>query len=200
MNHLIAPHGGDLVDLQVSPERVRELKEASRDWPSIDLSPRQLNDLELLVNGAFSPLTGFLNRADYDSVLANMRLADGTLWPIPVNLEVSEGIAKGLESGSKLALRDPEGVMLAVLHVGDVWLPDREAEARQVYGTTSERHPEVARLRSREGQYYVGGRVESLQPPVNYDFRILRHTPAELRAEFTKLGWRKVVAFQTRNP
>ncbi len=200
MNHLNEPHGGSLVDLQVSPKRALELKEQSRDWPSMDLSPRQRNDLELLMNGAFSPLTGFMNRADYDSVVEKMRLADGTLWPMPINLEVGADLAETLEVGSKLALRDPEGVMVAVLHVEDVWLPDRRAEAQGVFGTTSEHHPGVARLEAQDGEYYVGGRIEGVHMPTHYDFRTLRHTPAELRRDFAKLGWRRIVAFQTRNP
>ena len=171
-----------------------------RDWPSVNLSPRQLNDLELLINGAFSPLEGFLNRADYDSVLERMRLADGTLWPMPITLEVGAELAETLSAGSHVALRDPEGVMLAALEVGDVWLPDRGQEARKVFGTEDDHHPEVARLGAHEGQYYVGGRIEGLQTPLHYDFRALRHGPADLRRDFVRAGWRRIVAFQTRNP
>jgi sulfate adenylyltransferase len=181
-------------------ERARELEAASRDWPSWDLTPRQLCDLELLLDGGFSPLRGLLGRADYDSVCDAMRLRDGTLWPIPVVLDVPESFARTLGARASLALRDPEGVALAVLHVEDVWSPDREAEAERVYGTTSRAHPGVAHLLDRTHEVYLGGRVEGLERPVHYDFRALRLTPAELRAEFARLGWRKVVAFQTRNP
>jgi sulfate adenylyltransferase len=189
-----------LVDLLAPPERASELKELSRDWPSWDLTPRQLCDLELLMNGAFSPLGGFLNQKDYDSVCTSMRLADGALWPIPIVLDLPEEVAKALEPGSSLALRDPEGVMLAVVHVDDVYRPDREAEAEAVYGTRNPEHPGVAHLLSHTHPWYVGGRIEGVQLPPHHDFRALRHTPAELRDEFQRLGWRRVVAFQTRNP
>src|SRR5580692_12944690 len=120
-SHLIAPHGGELVQLQVPAARAAELKAQSKDWPSWDLTARQLCDLELLMSGGFSPLRGFMNRADYDGVCKDMRLANGTLWPMPITLDVTEDFAKKLTSGtSKIALRDPEGVMLAVLSVQDV--------------------------------------------------------------------------------
>ncbi|MGH7544678.1 MAG: bifunctional sulfate adenylyltransferase/adenylylsulfate kinase, partial [Gemmatimonadota bacterium] len=201
MSHgLIAPHGGELVRLVADAERAAELREASRDWPSWDLTERQLCDLELLLSGGFSPLLGFLARADYESVCARMRLAGGTLWPIAVALDLPEALAKTLGPGASLALRDPEGVMLGALHVDEVWKPDREAEARAVYGTTSREHPGVAHLLERSHPWYAGGRVEGVARPAHYDFRMLRLTPAELRAEFERMGWRRVVAFQTRNP
>jgi sulfate adenylyltransferase len=199
-DHLIEPHGGKLVDLRVGDERAVELREASRDWPSWDLTDRQMCDLELLANGGFSPLAGFMVRADYEAVRDGMRLTDGTLWPMPITLDVSESLADGLEPGATLALRDPEGVMLAALHVEDVWRPDRTAEAEAVFGTASPEHPGVDYLLHQAGLWYVGGRVEALQPPIHYDFKTLRLTPAELRAEFARMGWRRVVAFQTRNP
>lgn len=193
------PHGGSLVDLLAAPERASEMKEQAREWPSWDLTPRQICDLELLLNGAFSPLTGFLGRADFDAVAAEMRLADGTLWPIPITLDVSEEIARGAEN-EPLVLRDPEGVPLAILHVEDVWELDREAKAQAVFGTVDQAHPGVAHIFQRTNNYAVGGRLEGLQLPSHYDFPTLRHTPAELRERFSRLGWRKVVAFQTRNP
>jgi sulfate adenylyltransferase len=199
-DHLIAPHGGTLIDLLVDDRRAAELKDASRDWPSFDLTERQVCDLELLMNGGFSPLTGFMTRADYDAVVETMRLADGTLWPIPITLDVPAKVAESLEPGSHLALRDPEGVMLAALHVEDVWPADKTREAEQVFGTANPEHPAVGYLMNRAGTHYVGGRVEGIHLPVHYDYRRLRRTPAETRAEFAKLGWRKVVAFQTRNP
>jgi sulfate adenylyltransferase len=197
---LITPHGGELVDLLVDGARADELKNASRDWASWDLTERQLCDIELLMNGAFSPLAGFLAKADYEAVRDSMRLADGTLWPMPIMLDVTADVAEGLESGSKLALRDPEGVMLAVIHVEDVWEADRAAEAEKVFGSTNPEHPGVDFLLNKTNPFYVGGRVEGLSLPIHYDFRLLRRTPAELRKEFAKQGWRKIVAFQTRNP
>jgi len=194
------PHGGTLVDLVVGPDRAPALKAASRDWPSWDLTPRQLCDLELLLNGGFSPLTGFMGRADYEAVCTSMRLAGGAVWTMPITLDVTEELAGKLQRGSRLALRDPEGVMLAVLDVEDVWRPDREKEAQDVFGTTSREHPGVAYLLDKSHPFYVGGRLEGLRLPSHYDFPTLRLTPAELRAEFARLGWRKIVAFQTRNP
>ncbi len=201
-DHLIPPHGGTLINLFASEADRAALKGASRDWPSHDLTERQLCDLELLATGGFSPLNGFMTQSHYDRVCSEMRLADdaGTLWPIPITLDVSEELATSLAPGSKLALRDPEGVMLAVLDVEDIWQPDRMAEAVAVFGTDNREHPGVAHLLDRTQPWYVGGRVTAVQPVTHYDYRQLRHTPAEIRAQFGKLGWTNVVAFQTRNP
>ena len=200
-SHIIAPHGGELADLIATPERIAELKAHSREWPSWDLTPRQICDLELLISGGFSPLRGFMTPADYEGVCHNMRLSSGVLWPMPITLDVKEDFAKSLTPGSsKVALRDAEGVMLAVLHVEAVWQPDRKAEAQSVFGTTSAVHPGVDYLLNKGNPWYVGGQLEGVQAPSHYDFRTLRLTPAELRAEFARLGWRRVVAFQTRNP
>ncbi len=182
-------------------EQILELKARSREWPSWDLTARQICDLELLLCGGFSPLTGFLNRSDYEAVCHGMRLGCDVLWPIPITLDVPENFARSLQPGSsKVALRDPEGVMLALLHVEEVWKPDRKAEADSVFGTTSPAHPGVNYLLHQAHPWYVGGRLEGTQMPSHYDFRSLRFTPAELRADFARLGWRRVVAFQTRNP
>jgi sulfate adenylyltransferase len=129
-----------------------------------------------------------------------MHLADGTLWPMPITLDVTEETADGLEPGHKLALRSSEGVMLAALTVEDIWKPDRDEQAHLVFGTTSTDHPGVAELRHGTHPVYVGGTLEGIEAPVHYDFREFRFTPAELRSRFAALGWRTVVAFQTRNP
>src|SRR5229473_8720178 len=200
-SHLIPPHGGELINLNVDGERAAELKAQSRDFPSWDLTARHIRDLELLLNGGFSPLCGFMTKADYEGVCHNMKLTSGVLWPIPITLDVTESFAKALKPGSsKIALRDAEGVMLAVLHVEDVWQPDRKAEAKAVFGSTSAAHPGADYAINKANPWYVGGRVEGVQEPAHYDFRTLRFTPAELRAEFARQGWRRVVAFQTRNP
>jgi sulfate adenylyltransferase len=200
-NHLIAPHGGQLINLLLNREDAADTKAASRDFPSWDLTPRQICDLEMLLSGGFSPLTGFMNKSDYESVCSNMRLSNGLLWPMPITLDVSEAFAKNLKPGStKVALRDAEGVMIAILHVEDVWQPDRQAEGKAVFGTTSNAHPGVAYLMNRSNPWYVGGRLEGLQLPSHYDFKALRLTPAQLRADFANAGWRRIVAFQTRNP
>ncbi len=198
--NIIKPQGGVLADLIVSPERAAELKEESREFPSWNLTGRQICDLELLLNGGFSPLRGFMKQRDYEAVCDTMRLAEGSIWPIPITLDVTEEFASSLTTGSSVALRDPEGVMIAVLHVEDIWTPDREAEAEKVYGTKDTAHPAVSFLMNQSGPVYIGGQLEGLQLPQHYDFRALRHTPAELRNEFARMGWRKVVAFQTRNP
>jgi sulfate adenylyltransferase len=184
----------------VTAERAAEMRSASKGWPSWDLTPRQICDLELLLNGGFSPLRGFLGRADYESVVERMRLADGTLWPIPVVLDLPEDRASKLKRGDVLALRDAEGVMLAAMHVEEIFAPDRKAEAQKVYGTTDPFHPGVRHVLENTHPVYVGGRLEGVQAPIHYDFRSLRRTPAEVRHEFERLGWRRVVAFQTRNP
>jgi len=200
-SHLIEPHGGQLTNLILDREHAAEKKAESRDFPSWDLTPRQICDLEMLLNGGFSPLTGFMNQADYEGVCHDMHLKSGILWPMPITLDVSEAFAKNLTPGrTKIALRDAEGVMIAILHVEEVWQPDRSAEAKSVFASTSQAHPGVAYLMNRSHPYYVGGRLEGLQLPSHYDFKTLRPTPAELRAEFANLGWRRIVAFQTRNP
>ena len=190
----------DVTGLLATSERAAELHEQSREWPSWDLTARQLCDLELLLNGGFSPLSGFLSRADYERVCLEMRLADGRLWPIPVVLDVTEDFAHSLSPGQRVALRDAEGVMLAVLQVEEVWQPDRMAEAESVYETTSTEPPGVDFILSSTNPSYVGGRIEGLRLPSHYDFRSLRLSPAELGAEFARRGWRRIVAFQTRNP
>src|SRR5436305_3342223 len=200
VNHLIRAHGGELVDLMVDADRAAQLKAESVAWPSWDLTPRQTCDLELLMNGGFSPLRGFMGRADHESVRDKMRLADGTLWPVPVTLDVPDEVAGKLEAGSHLALRDEEGVMLAAIEVAEVWEPDRRAEAAAVLGTDNPQHPGVAHLLNRTHRHYVGGRILGLQAPMHYDYVDLRRTPAQLRDYFHEHGWTKVVAFQTRNP
>jgi len=194
------PHGGALVALLADAQQAEEVRRKSRDWPSWDMTPRQICDLELLMTGGFSPLRGFLSRADYQSVCDRMRLADGTIWPIPIVLDVSEEVAKTLKPGQPLGLRDQEGVLLAVLHVQDVWLADRMAEAQQVYGTTSAEHPGVAALLRQTLPWYVGGAVQGIQTPRHYDFLELRLSPAQVRRHIASAGWQSVVAFQTRNP
>lgn len=176
------------------------IQRAPQELPSWTLSQRQLCDLELLLNGGFAPLTGFMNQADYESVLDNMRLADGSLWPMPITLDIDEEFAASLEKGDEIALRDTEGLLLAVLEVEDKWRFDREREAKAVFGTTDTSHPGVAYLYQQSKPVYVGGKVTKISLPHHYDFNHLRYTPTELKEIFKKRGWDKVVAFQTRNP
>ena len=194
------PHGGELKQLYVSEAAGEEMKEQAREFRSWDLTERQACDIELILNGAFSPLEGFLTREEYDGVLKDMRLPNGVLWPIPITLDVSEEFAGEIEKGQSIALRDREGVLIATMEVSDVWVPDKAEEARQVLGTEDPTHPAVHYLMEQAGPVYIGGRLTGVEPPTHHDFKLLRDSPAELRGRFRKLGWRKVVAFQTRNP
>ena len=193
-------HLAPIPELYVSADSALKMRAEAGRLLSLDLSPRQICDLELLMNGGFHPLKGFLGRKDYDSVVSTMRLASGALWPIPVTLDVSEAFAAKVEPGQDIALRDQEGVILATMTVSDNWTPDKALEAVGVFGADDMAHPGVAYLHRRAGPVYLGGPVTGLQPPVHYDFKGRRDTPNELRAYFRKLGWTRVVAFQTRNP
>ncbi|BAZ92975.1 sulfate adenylyltransferase [Thiohalobacter sp. COW1] len=198
MENYAVPHGGgELVDLLVDAAQAEALKDASKDFHSLTLSQRQLCDLELLMNGGFTPLDGFMNQAAYDSVLERMQLPDGTLWPVPIVLDVEAKFAEKLETGSKIALRDGEGFMPAVLTVEDIWTPDKAREAERVYGTQSVQHPGVRYLNEQVKQVYISGRIEGIETPIHYDFESLWDTPQELRHLLAKMGWRRVVAFQT---
>ena len=199
-NHLNPPYGGTLQNLVMPPEEAEALKAGLTKVPALGLNERQLCDLELLLNGGFSPLRGFMGRADYEGVLKDMRLTDGTLWPLPIMLSVSQELAEQARENGRLALTDPEGLNLAVLEVGECWEYDREAEAQAVYGTTSMEHPGVRYLMEEEGPVYITGTLKGLQRPLRYDHRALRLNPAELRSEFSRMGWRRIAGFHTRNP
>ena len=187
-------------ELFVTADIAEKLKHAAGALPSWDMTPRQVCDLELLMNGGFYPLTGFHSQADYTGVVENMRLADGTLWPIPITLDVTEKFAEGIAPGAEIALRDAEGVILAIMTVSDKYVPNKSREAEKVFGADDLAHPAVNYLHNTAGAVYLGGPVRGLQAPMHYDFRSRRDTPNELRAYFKKVGWAKVVAFQTRNP
>jgi len=187
-------------ELLVASEKVIDLKKEAIDLPSWDLNYHQTWDIELLLNGAFTPLKGFLGKEDYATVRKTMRLADGTLWPIPVMLDVTEAFAESLSAGDRIALRHPEGMVLAVMTVRDIWKPDSQQEALDIYGTTDEAHPGVFTLFHQTAPVYLGGPVEGIELPPHHTFKNLRFRPAELRALFEKLSWNRVVAFQTRNP
>jgi len=194
------PHGGQLKDLFLTESQADEEKTRAREYPSWDLTPRQVCDLDLLMNGAFSPLEGFLGEQEYNSVCQDLRLANGILWPMPITLDVTEAFAAGLQPGQRIALRDPEGVLLATMDTADIWTPDKSMEARLVYGTTDTLHPGVNYLMNLARPVYLGGRIYGVEPPTYFDYKLLRDTPSELRGRFRKMGWRKIVAFQTRNP
>jgi sulfate adenylyltransferase len=195
VDHLIAPHGGKLVNLIVSAARAEALKKEAFDLPSIDLDWQQAGELEMLMSGAYSPLTGYMGRADYESVLEKLTLADGTAWPVPVTLSIKQKLADQLKPGDRVALRDGEGFMLAVLGVSDVWQPDiAQTEA------LLEKSPAPRGVERLAGAWLVGGKIEGLSLPQHHDFASLRLPPAELRAQLAKRGWRRIVAYLARQP
>jgi len=193
-------HFAPIPELYVSAESAQKLKIEAGNLLSWDMTSRQVCDLELLMNGGFHPLKGFQTEADYNGVVADMRTEDGTLWPIPITLDVSEKFAETVAPGQDIALRDAEGVILAILSITDKWVPNKDIEAEKVFGANDVAHPAVNYLHNTAGKVYLGGPITGIQQPVHYDFKSRRDTPNELRAFFRKVGWHKVVAFQTRNP
>lgn len=178
--------------------RVEVLREEALQCVSVDLNFRQLCDLELLLNRGFYPLSGYLEKDDYDSVLTDMRLTDGTIWPLPINLDVSQKVAEKLSVRERIALNDQEGFLLAIMTITDLWQPDKKAEAKSVYGTDDElAHPGVYHLYHQVGDWYVGGTLEGVSYPVHYDFQHLRLSPSDTVRRFTMNGWRRVVGFHT---
>ncbi|KAF2265384.1 ATP-sulfurylase [Lojkania enalia] len=197
------PHGGALKDLiaRDAPRR-KDLYDEAEKLPAILLTERQLCDLELILNGGFSPLEGFMNQKDYDGVVADCRLADGNLFSMPITLDVSKATIDqvGAKPGARIALRDfRDDRNLAIIAVDDVYQPDKHKEAKEVFGGDEE-HPAIKYLFNTAKEYYIGGKIEAIDRLNHYDYVGLRYTPAELRLHFDKLGWSKVVAFQTRNP
>jgi len=179
--------------------RAEQLRAEAVELTSLDLNARQLYDLEALLNRGCYPLSGYLEQDDYEHVLKDMRLADGTVWPMPICLDVSESFAAGLVTGQRLALNDEEGFLLALLTVTDVWCPDKDKEAHAVYGTTDATvHPGAKIFYEQVGNWYVGGTLEGVTLPIHYDFRDLRLTPSETHRRFLQYGWRRVLGFHTR--
>lgn len=196
---LIQPHGGSLVDRVVTGAAAEKLAQEAAKLPSIKLSAREQCDLEMIAVGAFSPLTGFMGQADFESVCKNMRLASGVVWPIPVTLTISDEQAKGISAGQKLALTDDAGTILAVLNVSDKYKHDIALEIPNVYRTEDSAHPGVAMIRQ-QGPWALGGSVDVLNPNPNPEYPDFRLTPARTRKAFEEKGWSTVAAFQTRNP
>jgi sulfate adenylyltransferase len=194
---LIAPYRGELVNLLVASDELEELKAYAATLPSIQLSERSICDLELLAVGGFSPLDGFMRQADYQRVLDEMRLADGTLFPIPVTLPVDADSPIALDED--IVLRDRKNNVLAIMTVEEIYEWDREEVSQKVFGTLDPRHPLVAEMH-RWGPRQIAGNLRVLQLPVHYDFKALRRTPLETRAMLEQCGYPNVVAFQTRNP
>ncbi|KAJ2548376.1 Sulfate adenylyltransferase, partial [Coemansia sp. RSA 1933] len=199
-----APHGGILKDLHVRDEPIQaQLAVEAETLPYVTLTERQLCDLELILNGGFSPLEGFLTEAEYTSVVNNNRLPDGTLWTMPIYLDIDreELDRLGVAVGGRLTLRDPrDDRPLAILTVADLYQVDRAVEAEKVYGANDQAHPAVHYLFHSTRDTYVGGKLQAVGAPQHYDYVAIRRSPAEVRALFRKLNWTRVVAFQTRNP
>ncbi|HCY84780.1 MAG TPA: sulfate adenylyltransferase, partial [Desulfobacteraceae bacterium] len=189
-----------IVNLLVDEDQHQVLKSLLSALPDITLNTRQICDFELLSTGVFSPLQGFMTQIEYASVLDRMRLPSGEIWPIPVCLDINEMTAQSLEVGQSAVLRDPEGFPLGVLAIEDVWPVDAEKEAQAVYGTTDKDHFGVDYLYNKTGRYYVGGTIQAMNLPIHSDFRQIRMTPEEIRAKYKKLGWKRIVGFQTRQP
>ena len=196
---LISPHGGELVNLVVSDARRAELEKAAAGLPRITLPDREQCDLELLAVGAMSPLAGFLGEADFHSVCDNMRLTNGFVWSMPITCSVDQRTADKLEIGSQVALTDDRDRTLAVLTIEEKYAHDKKKEAEKAYGTPDEAHPGVAIVYS-QGDVCLAGKLEVLTPRRNPEFSKYRLTPPQTRAAFEERGWRRVVAFQTRNP
>lgn len=195
----IPPHGGKLVNAFVAGSAADALRERARSMPQIHLADRRLSDLEMIGCGAFSPIDGFMKRADYDHVVVNKRMANGLPWTIPITLAVTSDEAENLEIDSEVALVDKFENILAILQLEEIYRYDREREARLVYNTTDEAHPGVRNL-YRRGDVHLGGRIQVLQERVDQTFKEHRLTPEHTRREFASRGWRKIVGFQTRNP
>jgi sulfate adenylyltransferase len=195
---LIRPHGGTLVNREVTGIERERLIESSATMPALHLGAREISDLELIATGAYSPLEGFLCESDYRSVRANMRLANGVAWPIPVTLSVTSEEASTLREGEDVALYQ-DAHLLAVLHLAEKYRYDKGREAELVYRTMDEAHPGVSAL-YKQGEWLLGGRISLLNRQRDLTFTQYRRDPAETRSLFRQRGWRRVVAFQTRNP
>ena len=194
----IAPHGGQLVNRMLRGTLREAALERAESFPQVQLTRMAASDLEMIAVGAFSPLDGFMTKDDYDSVIDTMRLSNGLPWTIPVTLSVDDDTAVGLKEDQEIALLDGEHLM-GMMTITEKFKADKEREAREVYRTTDEAHPGVARLH-RQGNWLLGGEVFMLNGPKDVEFPELRHEPAQTRRMFAARGWRRTVAFQTRNP
>jgi len=199
-NTIIKPHGGKLCSPMLNKKYLGEVNNDILHLKSWTLTDRQLCDIELILNGGFSPLDGFMNQDDYNSVCEKTRLKNNLLWPIPITLDISNSLADKLDANEKIVLRDKEGFAIALLTVNDLWHPDKDKEAHHIYKTTDTYHPGVNVLLNDTHPTYVGGSIKGIHNPKHYDYPELRHTPFQLREFFNKSGWSNIIAFQTRNP
>ena len=200
---LVTPHGGSLVDRFVSEGDRAALLEKATSLPKITLSFKQACDLEMIAIGAFSPLTGFVGKADFEGICRDMRLADGTVWPIPITLAVEDDVKATLSEGSQAALHHPDGTLLAVIDVEELYAHDKALEIPNVFRTEDDAHPGVAAVKA-EGDWLVGGPIHVLtvlpEREPGEQFTEYRLRPAQTREAFSARGWKTIAAFQTRNP
>ena len=196
---LITPHGGRLVNRVLEGERAKAAAAEAGSIKSLTLSPREQFDLEMIAIGAFSPLTGFMGNADFISVCKNMRLANATVWPIPVTLCPPDDLTASIREGEKLALKDDKGRLLATMTVREKYRHDKELEIPNVYRTSEDAHPGVAIVR-KQGNTCLAGDVDVIDPNPEPEFAQYRLPPAKTREAFAAKGWQTVAAFQTRNP
>lgn len=196
--HLIVPHGGSLVNQVAEGTQREELLARASGMQKVELSEWGFADIECIVTGVYSPLKGFMTKNDYERVVDEMRLSNGLPWSLPVTLMVDEETARSIHWDTEIALTW-QGQILAVMMVTDIFRPDKQREAVNVYRTDEEAHPGVAALYS-AGPVYLGGPVHLVNPMPHEEFRRYRLTPAQTRQAFAERGWRTVVAFQTRNP
>ena len=195
---LIPAHGGSLQNRIIPSSEVQNVQEEAKKYPQIPITKRLHADIEMIAIGGFSPLEGFLNEADYKSVVSKMRLANGLVWPIPITLDVGQSVKENLKPGQPAAL-NLEGEIVAVIHVEDIYSFDKKAEARNVYKTEDEKHPGVAAVYAK-GDFLVGGKIDVLKTQDHADFPDYNLTPRDTRRAFKERGWKNIVAFQTRNP
>jgi sulfate adenylyltransferase len=196
---LIAPHGGKLVNRILEGNAAKNAAAQAGSYKSLTLSPREQFDLEMIAIGAFSPLTGFQGKADFTNVCKNMRLANGTVWPIPVTLSPPDDVAASIKEGDKLALNDGKGRLLATMTVREKFAHDKDLEIPSVYKTTEDAHPGVAQIR-KQGNWCLAGDIEVVTTTHEPEFADYRLPPARTRDAFAAKGWNTVAAFQTRNP
>jgi sulfate adenylyltransferase len=195
---LIKPHGGKLVNRETTGAERERLLDSAKSMPALRLNAREISDLEMIATGAYSPLQGFMEKSDYHSVCVNMRLANGVAWPIPITLSITNDEADFFRSSEDLALYQDDH-LLGILHRAEKFRYDKGREAELVYRTSDVAHPGVATLYN-QGEWLVGGKISLVNRPVNPTFLNYRRDPSETRKLFSKRGWRRVVAFQTRNP
>ncbi len=196
---LIQPHGGKLIDCFLSEKESKQTITKALNLPRLTLSDRNIADLECIATGVYSPLEGFVNEQEYNSIVKDMRLTSGIAWSIPVTLQVAESVAKQYQLDSEIALAHPNGEILAIITVTSKFKPDQSFEAEQVYRTDAEAHPGVKAM-LQEGNVYLGGPIKLINSIPYQNFLDYRLTPEATRTEFSRREWNTVVAFQTRNP